>query len=250
MPWSAKAQALIEEQYAPVGAAAVAGLGSAAGLLARTAARGVEGAEALIARTEERLAAARGFDAAWRRYAWPVNAVDDLRLAPFRLLATEGAVHDDRDHAWHMTRLAAVCAADPGVLEATSWRVVDLAGDEAAASAARWRQELTEAGGEGVVVKPLAFVARDGRGRLVQPALKCRGREYLRLIYGPEYTIPEHLERLRERGLGAKRALAVKEFALGLEALHRFVTREPLRRVHECAFGVLALESEPVDPRL
>ena len=250
MPWSAKAQALIEEQYAPVGAAAVAGLGPVADLLARTAARGVAGAGELLARTEERLAAARGFDAAWRRYAWPVDAVDDLRLAPFHLLATEGAVHDDRDHAWHMTQLAEVCAADPGVLVATPWRAVDLADEQATIDAARWWQALTEAGGEGVVVKPLAYVARDGKGRLVQPALKCRGREYLRLIYGPEYTLPEHLARLRERGLGAKRSFALKEFALGLEALHRFVTREPLRRVHECAFGVLALESEPVDPRL
>ena len=149
-----------------------------------------------------------------------------------------------------MARLAEVCAADPGVLLATAWREVDLADEAACADAARWWEGLTEAGGEGVVVKPLAFVARDGKGRLVQPALKCRGREYLRLIYGPEYTLPEHLERLRERGLGAKRALALKEFSLGLEALHRFVAREPLRRVHECAFGVLALESEPVDARL
>lgn len=85
---------------------------------------------------------------------------------------------------------------------------------------------------------------------LVQPAAKCRGREYLRIIYGSEYTFPENLKRLRERGLATKRSLALREFALGIEALERFVRREPLRRVHECAFGVLALESEPVDPRL
>jgi len=250
MPWSAKAQALIEEQYAPVGAAAVASLSAAADLVAKANARGVEGADDLLARTEARLDAARGFDAAWRRYAWPVGSVDDLRLAPFHLLATEGAVHDDRDHAWHMTQLAEICAADPGILMATPWRAVDLADEGACADAVRWWEELTASGGEGMVVKPLAFVARDSRGRLAQPALKCRGREYLRLIYGPEYTLPEHLARLRERGVGAKRTLAVREFSLGLEALHRFVAREPLRRVHECAFGVLALESEPVDPRL
>ena len=80
--------------------------------------------------------------------------------------------------------------------------------------------------------------------------MKCRGREYLRIIYGPEYTSPEHLERLRKRGLARKRALALREFALGIESLERFVRTEPLRRVHECVFGVLALESEPVDPRL
>ena len=100
-----------------------------------------------------------------------------------------------------------------------------------------------------MVVKSLEFVARGPRG-LVQPAVKCRGREYLRIIYGPEYTAPQHLDRLRSRGLAAKRSLALREFALGIEALERFVRREPLRRVHECVFAVLALESEPVDPRL
>jgi protein phosphatase len=97
--------------------------------------------------------------------------------------------------------------------------------------------------------KPLEFIVRGRRG-LVQPAVKCRGREYLRIIYGPEYTAAENLERLRSRGLGAKRSLALREFALGIQGLERFVRREPLRRVHECVFGVLALESEPVDPRL
>ncbi len=108
---------------------------------------------------------------------------------------------------------------------------------------------MTARGGEGMVVKPLTFTAKGHRGQ-VQPAVKCRGREYLRIIYGPEYTLPEHLERLRSRGLHAKRSLALREFALGVEGLERFVRKEPLRRVHECVFGVLALESEPVDPRL
>lgn len=113
----------------------------------------------------------------------------------------------------------------------------------------RWWEELTARGGEGIVVKPLGFLALGRRG-LAQPALKCRGREYLRIIYGPDYTMPENLSRLRARGLSIKRSLAIREFALGIEGLERFVRKEPLRRVHECAFGVLALESEPVDPRL
>ena len=100
-----------------------------------------------------------------------------------------------------------------------------------------------------MVVKPLEFVARQNDS-LVQPALKCRGPEYLRIIYGPDYDQPCHLERLRRRGLTRKRSLALREFALGIEALERFANREPLRRVHECVFGVLALESEPIDPRL
>ncbi len=63
-------------------------------------------------------------------------------------------------------------------------------------------------------------------------------------------TAPVHLEPQRDRGLSHKRSLALREYALGLEALHRFTEGEPLYRVHECVFGVLALESEPVDPRL
>ena len=158
-------------------------------------------------------------------------------------------MHDDRDHTWHMRVLAEICDHDPDILLATKWQEIDLADTEAIERGVAWWNDLTEAGGEGVVVKPAAFVTRGPKG-VIQPALKVRGREYLRLIYGPEYTLPEKLERLRQRGVSKKRGLAIREFALGLEALHRFVAGEPLRRAHECVFGVLALESEPVDPRL
>ncbi|MFC4640145.1 hypothetical protein [Deinococcus hohokamensis] len=132
---------------------------------------------------------------------------------------------------------------------ASAHRVVDLNDPESVAAAEEWWLDLTGQGGEGMVVKPLGFLARSRKG-LEQPAVKVRGREYLRIIYGPEYTRPENLERLRARGLNAKRSLALREFALGIEGLERFVHREPLRRVHECVFGVSALESETLDPRL
>ena len=132
---------------------------------------------------------------------------------------------------------------------ATPYKVVDLSDSENQKQGVQWWQELTENGGEGMVVKPLDFVMKGKRG-LVQPAVKVRGPEYLRIIYGPEYTAKEHIERLRQRNLGTKRSIALREFALGIEALERFLRREPLRRVHECVFGVLALESELVDPRL
>jgi hypothetical protein len=148
-----------------------------------------------------------------------------------------------------MELLGRMCASDPQFLVATPWRKVDPADAASVADATAWWESLTESGGEGVVVKPLAFVLNGRRG-IAQPAVKCRGREYLRIIYGPEYTRPEHLARLRQRSLSGKRSLAVREFALGVESLERFVRHEPLRRVHECVFGVLALESEPVDPRL
>ncbi|GAB3845813.1 hypothetical protein GCM10028822_04890 [Hymenobacter terrigena] len=53
-----------------------------------------------------------------------------------------------------------------------------------------------------------------------------------------------------QHNVKAKRYLALCEFALGVEGLERFVARQPLRRVHQCFFGVLSLESEAVDPRL
>jgi PNKP adenylyltransferase domain, ligase domain len=157
-------------------------------------------------------------------------------------------VHIHRDHTWHMQTLAKLADADP-LFVATPFRSVDLADEARVADATSWWGELTGAGGEGMVVKPLEFVAQGKRG-LVQPAVKCRGPEYLRIIYGPEYDAPDNLPRLRQRALAGKRSLALREFALGIEGLERFVRSEPLRRVHECVFGVLALESEPIDPRL
>jgi protein phosphatase len=148
-----------------------------------------------------------------------------------------------------METLSRICSHDSQVLLATPFRLVDVADPGELEQAAAWWSSLTERGGEGMVVKPLDFIAMGNRG-LVQPAVKCRGREYLRIIYGPDYTSDANLPRLRNRGLAAKRSLALREFALGIEALERFVRREPLRRVHECVFGILALESEPVDPRL
>ena len=248
MPWSAKAGALIDAQYAPVAAASRAGLSAAAAALARAGARGVP-AEGIAARFTERLHRADLYARAWEPYVWPVSGVDDLRVAPFHLLASEGQVWFDKDHVWHMGLADRLAATGRSVVAPTRWRRLDLSDAAACAEAAIWWETLTSTGGEGMVVKPRDFITRGPKG-LVQPALKVRGREYLRIIYGPEYDAPEHLARLRERGLTGKRNLALREFALGHEALRRFVAGEPLRRVHECVFAVLAMESEPIDPRL
>jgi len=248
MPWSSKAQDLLRQQYAPTGAAARAGLAASIAAL-RTTSKHVPETSELAGRYEERRVMAEQYVEAYRHYCWAVHSLADLKLAPFHLLASEGVVHADKDHVWHMTTLARLCAADAGLLLATPYKVVNLNDAGSQEEGIAWWEELTASGGEGMVVKPLQFIGKNRRG-LIQPAIKCRGREYLRIIYGPEYSAPEHLERLRARGLGTKRSLALREFALGVEALHRFVEREPLRRLHECVFGVLALESEPVDPRL
>ena len=250
LPWSAKAQGLLREQYAPVAAAGQAALSSA---LAATEAALTQTAMApslasLVGRLRERQQNSARYADAYRRYCWETDGLEGIRLAPFHLLATEGHTYFDRDHLWHMTELAQLAASDP-LLLATSHRVVNTLDANECAEATGWWEAMTSQGGEGMVVKPLDVIVRGARG-LVQPALKIRGREYLRIIYGPDYTEPANLERLRSRGLRAKRALATREFALGVESLERFVRREPLWRVHQAVFAVLALESEPVDPRL
>lgn len=247
MPWSAKAGSLIESQYAPVATSSIEGFRIARESLARAMNRNVD-VGAVQARYEDRAMRAGRYATAWAPYVWPVSGIDDLKVAPFHLLASEGRVWFDQDHVWHMT-LADRLAEGEGVVTRTQWRVVDLADEAACTDAIGWWESLIGSGGEGMVVKPRDFVSRGKKG-LIQPALKVRGGEYLRIIYGPEYDAPDNLVRLRERGLGGKRNLALREFALGHEALKRFVAREPLRRVHECVFAVLALESEPIDPRL
>ncbi|MFF1843919.1 polynucleotide kinase-phosphatase [Streptomyces sp. NPDC058217] len=250
MPWSLKAGGLLRSQYAAVGAASGAVLPGANAALAAAAARGVDVAD-LAARQQERTADAAAFTDAYRRYCWSTEGLDGVRIAPFQILAVRGrslaSVPHDQQLAW----LDRLVEHDPtGLLQVTRRLVVDT-GDEASVRAGiDWWLEMTGSGGEGMVVKPLGALVRDEKGRLVQPGIKVRGREYLRIIYGPEYTRPENLERLRSRFLGHKRSLALREYALGLEALDRLADGEPLWRVHEAVFAVLALESEPVDPRL
>jgi protein phosphatase len=248
LPWSAKAGELLRRQYAPVGAAATATLAAEAAVLAAAAVRGVDLGDQASAHGD-RLAMAERYVEAYRRYCWPASGIDDLRLAPFQVLAAEAAVHALTPHRWHLDVLDRLAASDPATFRATRNLTVDLDDPASRAVGADWWEQLTGAGGEGMVVKPANTVHRTDRG-VTQPAIKVRGQDYLRIIYGPEYTAEANLTRLRERGLGHKRSLALREYALGIEALERFVAGEPLHRVHECVFGVLALESEPVDPRL
>ena len=248
MPWSAKAEELLRRQYAPVGAAAARAVRAELAIVEAAGERGVDVAD-LLGRMGERAGMVDGFIDAYGEYCWPVVALDDLKLAPFQILAGEGEVHALRDHLWHLEILGRLTATDPVTFRATRSITVDVNDEASVEGATAWWEELTAAGGEGMVVKPVEVVHQGPEG-LAQPGIKVRGHEYLRIIYGPEYTAERHLSRLRSRGLGRKRALAIREFALGIESLERFVASEPLYRVHECVFGVLALESEPVDPRL
>jgi polynucleotide kinase-phosphatase len=304
LPWSVKAGQLLRDQYAAVGAAAAMSLPAAVAALELACARARPGdgalaadaprVEALLSRTRARAANADAFTAAYLRYCWPTDQLAGVRVAPFQLLASEAATYHERPHLWHLDLADRLATADQDLIGTTGRIAVETGDPASVAAATRWWEDLTAAGGEGMVVKPAANLTRGprrgsdssqprrgsgssqprrgsgssqprrGSGSsqprrgsdsseqhgLVQPGLKVRGREYLRLIYGPDYTEPANLARLRERGLGHKRSLALREYALGLEALDRVARGEPLWRVHECVFAVLALESEPVDPRL
>jgi protein phosphatase len=273
MPWSAKARSLLLEQYAPVGRSGRDGL--AASIAALKQALSIQGpVKGLTADTSPAIAKKQGGDPpgdmhiaavleqfeqrrecldrytdAYRRYCWTVSSIEDYRIAPFHILATEGKVWNRENHLCHLKTIRQYLTGVDPLFMATKHIAVDLNEDQSVAAATDWWLSLTGSGGEGMVVKPLDFIACRGTEPL-QPAVKCRGREYLRIIYGPEYTIPAKLERLRSRSLTKKRRLALSEFALGMESLERFARKEPFHRMHECVFAVLALENEVVDPRL
>jgi protein phosphatase len=253
---------LLKDQYSAVGISGRVALDEAVNLLKQAAlnknisydiSKKTSGQNAnidlLIKRFSERSEALHRYVDSYRRYCWNVNSIDDLKLAPFHILATEGKVHSDKNHIWHMDTIAKYFTGEDNLIMATNHIVVSVNDSESIDKGIKWWEDLTASGGEGMVVKPYDFIVKNDKG-LLQPAVKCRGREYLRIIYGPEYTLEENIERLRSRSLGKKRSLALREFALGMESLERFINHEPLYRVHECVFGVLALESEPVDPRL
>ncbi|QGV78025.1 polynucleotide kinase-phosphatase [Streptomyces ficellus] len=250
MPWSLKASGLLRSQYAAVGAASGAVFPPVLAALESAVGRDVD-VTGLLGRQRERAADAAAFTEAYRRYCWDTEGLDGVRFAPFQILAGQGRLLAGVPHDEQLAWLDRLVEHDPsGLLQGTRRLLVDTGDDASVRAGTDWWLELTGSGGEGMVVKPLGALVRDAKGRLVQPGVKVRGREYLRIIYGPEYTRPDNLARLRERHLGHKRSLALREYALGLEALARLADGEPLWRVHEAVFAVLALESEPVDPRL
>lgn len=262
MPWSEKAQGLIRTQYAPTGNAGRGSLAAAVKALEQVCKRQNKAHEVesttsgqnvdpqmLLEKYKGKYDDLEKYTDAYREYCWTVKSVDDYRIAPFHILACEGRVFSGEKHVWHMENIRKYITGIDPVFMQTPYLCVDTNDEQSVQAGVDWWLELTAGGGEGMVVKPETFTAMP-EGKLLQPAVKCRGREYLRIIYGAEYLQPKHLKRLKVRSLNRKRNLALKEFSLGMESLSRFVNNDPLYKVHECSFAVLALESEPVDPRL
>jgi polynucleotide kinase-phosphatase len=248
LPWTAKAEAMVRDQYARVGAAATTSLPAAVAVLETASARGIDVAD-LLDRTRSRSSNADLFVESYRRYVQPIDTDLGVQVAPFQVLGSDAATYEQRDHGWHLDVADRLVAADADLFRTTRRLVVDTSDDESRSAGVAWWEDLTASGAEGMVVKPFDNLVRGPKG-LVQPGLKVRGCEYLRIIYGADYTDPATLERLRKRNVGQKRSMALREYALGLEAVHRAAEEEPVWRVHQCVFAVLAMESEAVDPRL
>lgn len=248
MPWNTKAASLIRDQYAPTGKAALIGAELANDALRRLGSRGIDVPAETVERFAMRELNAASFDRVWRGYSWEAPTINEIRIAPFHVLASEGRVHSNERHVQHIEWIDMLVERDP-IFTATDFAEISLHSAASLDSVVyKWMEDTTR-GAEGIVVKPPVFSLMGERG-LVQPALKVRGRDYLRIIYGVDYDMPGNLERLRDRATKSKRVRAVKEHALGVEALDRLVAREPLRRVHECVAAIIGLESDPSDPRL
>ena len=248
MPWSAKATGLIKKQYAAAGVAGSLFFSDAIDRIDRAGKSGKPVGE-LLALFGARHNAFKNYNNVFANYCWGTSGISGLKIAPFEILASEGAVHAGKQRSWHHALIDEICCADSlDILQKTKLIIVDTNQASSIEAAVSWWNDLTSSGGEGVVVKPYEFPISPELD--FQPAIKCRGREYLRIIYGPEYTLVNHLARLKKRSLSRKRDLAMKEFSLGVEGLRRFVSHDPLTMVHQCAFGVMALEGEFDDPRL
>ena len=142
---------------------------------------------------------------------------DDVKVAPFQVLAGEGRTFLDRDHGWHLAIADRLAAADPDVIRTTGRVLVDVTDETSQAAAVDWWTELTSGGGEGMGGQT------DGGHRPRVLGHHAAGDQMSRSQVSPDYLwprdcLPENLERLRKRSLGRKRGLALREFALGVEA--------------------------------
>ncbi|WP_028776440.1 polynucleotide kinase-phosphatase [Shimazuella kribbensis] len=246
LPWNLKAKELIQKQYAHVGEMAWLDRMKRKEKLEKAESNG-QAIQTWLDETNEQLQHTASFRKSFQQYIWETTGIEGIQIAPFHILAQSGLTFFDQTHIWHMEKAQELSNYSSMIIE-TAYRVVD--NEQSEQEAIAWWEEMTRDGQEGFVVKPLNFVERNEKGQMVQPAIKVRGVEYLHIIYGMDYLHPANLERLKQRSTNKKQKKALREFALGMEGIQRFVNRESLGRIHECVLGTLAMEADPVDPRL
>ncbi len=245
MPWNLKAKELIRNQYAHVAENALLDRMKLKEKMERAVKKNEE-LKNWLTEYEHKLENAKVFKDVFQKYCWEIESTNDIQIAPFHLLAHSNMAFFDRSHIWHMEKNREFSKCSPLFVE-TDYKVIS---DEASEEEViKWWEEMTSAGHEGIVIKPETFVAKN-KGKLLQPAIKVRGRKYLNIIYGMDYLIPENLNRLKKRNTNKKQKMALREFALGVEGIQRFVNGESIERVHECVLATLAMECDRVDPRL
>lgn len=245
MPWNLKAKELISNQYAHVAENALMDRAFLQGKLAE-AAKTNQDLATWLEEYNEKVSNAREFAEVFQGYCWDVVGLEDIKIAPFHVLAHSNRTFFDETHEWHM-KMNHQFATYSSLFVATEYKIISDSASEA--EVIQWWEEMTQDGHEGIVIKPEHYIPRS-KGKLLQPAIKVRGSKYLKIIYGMDYLQPENLQRLKKRNTGKKQKLALKEFALGIEGITRFVNGEAIERVHECTLATLAMEKDPVDPRL
>jgi polynucleotide kinase-phosphatase len=245
MPWNLKAKELISSQYAHVSENAILDRMKLKEKI-ESAFKGNEALEGWLEEYEQKLENAYTFKEVFQKYCWEIEDVDSIRIAPFHVLSHSNQTFFDHPHTWHMEMNRQFARISSLFMETEYKIITDEASEE---EVIHWWKDITSEGHEGIVIKPEFFIARN-KGKLLQPAIKVRGRKYLNIIYGMDYLLPNNLERLKNRNTGKKQKLALKEFSLGVEGIKRYKNGESIERVHECVLATLAMESDPVDPRL
>lgn len=232
----------LKKRYAQIGLAGVHSLNEVVKQLRQTKVDGK--ANEVLMHFDERLNAVKNFVKIYQQYCCSTKAIENLRLVPFHIMATEGRLHTNKDHFWHLETISKIVKEIPNsFLGRVEYRVVDLNNLKSQKESIDWWEEINNLGGEGIVAKPQTFIVKK-QGNLLQPAIKCRGREFLRLTFGPEYTDPISMRILREQNVVGKQIFSLKEFSLGIEAMTRFIQHESKSRIQECIFGIVALEIE------
>ncbi|MFE4893780.1 polynucleotide kinase-phosphatase [Peribacillus butanolivorans] len=245
MPWNLKAKELISSQYAHVSENAILDRTMLKEKIAEAARENME-LKGWLEEYEQKLENAYTFKEVFQKYCWEIEDINSIQIAPFHVLAHSNETFFDQPHTWHM-EMNREFATRSSLFVETEYKLITSEASEE--EVIKWWQDITSEGHEGIVIKPEFYISRN-KGKLLQPAIKVRGRKYLNIIYGMDYLLPKNLERLKSRNTGKKQKLALREFSLGIEGIQRYVKGESIERVHECVLGTLAMESDPVDPRL
>lgn len=251
MPWNLKASGLIDKQYALTAHAAIADRTTRLKALEEFAENHSTDISEEIQIAKQKLDNANSFQKAYEFYCWSADSqtMSGVQIAPFHILAFSNESHFDKDHVWHMEQSKYLSELST-LFVTTEHCIVTLEDDKQIKDATTWWEDMTSNGHEGMVVKPLDFITKNDKGQVLQPAIKVRGREYLRIIYGMDYLEPHNLKVLKKRSVKGKMKNALKEFHLSIESVRRFMEKDSLERIHECVLASLSYENDEIDPRL